>query len=360
MYTPPTTSEIEAQIIARIESGLGQSVPILPTAFVRILAAALSAPLALLYRVIAWAMRQIFPQTGDAEALIYIAGQYDLVRSPSVAAELTITISGDNGTDIPAGTLWTTDGLVYAQAAIATIAGGSATATIEALVSGIDGNIANGTALTPASPIAGVSGAVVASTVTDGVDEESIETFRSRVIDRMRYQPQGGSAADYVQWAREVAGIVAAFAFRVGTDVVVYPLLSLTGTSRVPDASKLTEVQNYLQAPERRPLCATVYAQAATERTVDVTITGVSPSDAATKALIEDAIESYLYARYPRQYSDEPLATDVIAVAAIWSSIFATGAIATAVTMTISGIGSATTYTLPAGEIAKLGSVTWA
>jgi uncharacterized phage protein gp47/JayE len=360
MYTPPTTAEIETEIISRIESAIGQTVPILPVAFARVLAAALSGPIALLYRVIAWAARQIVPQTADIEALTYLGDQYGLSRNPSVAAILSLSVAGDDGTEIPAGTIWTASGRTYSQTALAVIAGGTALASVKASDGGSAGNLANGATVSPSSPIAGVTSATVASTLTTGTDEETIDTFRARVIQRMRAQPQGGSAADYVRWALEVSGIAAAYAYRVGTDVVVYPLIALDGAGRIPGAPKLAEVQAYLQAPERRPLCATVYALGATERTVSVTITGLSPADAATKAAIVSAIESYLYSRYPRQYSDEPLATDTVAVAAIWSIIFAAGAVAAAVTMSVSGIGTAPTYVLAPGEIAAPGAVTWA
>lgn len=361
MYTPPTRAEIEAQIISAIEGRTGQNTPLLSRAFTRVLAVALSGALWLLYQLALWAMRQAFPQTADAESLAYLGDWYDMPRNPAVAAILSITVSGDDGTVVPAGTLWTGGACVYQQAADVTIAAGVATAEVSCLAAGADTTLGIGDATTLPSPLAGVTGAVVASVLVDGVDQESLDDYRARIAFRMRNQPQGGSAADYIRWASEVSGIVGGHVKLSGTDVIVYPLASLTGSARVPDAGKLAEVEDYLQDPSRRPLCATVYAQAATERTVDVQITGLDPSDSATKANIVAGIQAYLYAAYPRQFTDALAPTHIVSAAAIWGIIIAQGAVATGVTVTISGIGSGvTTYELPIGEIVKPGTISWA
>lgn len=364
MYVPPSTSEIAAQIIAAIEARIGQTTPVLPVAFVRVLAFALAGPLALAYRFITWAYRQIFPATADAESLAYLGDKYEMPRGAAVAARLQLTVSGDDGTNVPAGTLWASavSRLVYEQVTLAVISGGVASVEVECLTPGAAGNLADSSALSLPSPLPGVTGAVVSSTVVTGEDEEALDTYRARLLQRMREQPQGGAAGDYIRWALEVAGIVKAFATRnSGGDVLVYPLVATTGSARVPAAGKLAEVEAYLQDPARRPLAANVYAITTTERTVDVTVTGLSPADDATKANILSAIEDYLYAAYPRQYLDDPSPTHIISLAALWGIIIAQGAVATGVTMAVSGIGSGvTTYEIPMGEIVKLGALSWA
>lgn len=361
MYTPPTRTDIEAQIITAIETRTGQTVPLLARAFSRFLAAAIAGALWLLYQVVLWAVKQIFPATADAEALGYLADWYELPRGASVAAVLTLTISGDTGTVIPAGTLWTAGGIVYTQLTEQTIAGGTATADAQALETGVDTTQLVGAALTLPSPLAGVSGAVVAAVVTEGADEESLDDWRARLTARMRTQPQGGAIGDYILWACEVLGIVTAHAVRTGTDIYVYPLQDTTGSARVPGVAKLAEVQLYLQDPERRPLCATVYALAAVPRTATVTITSVTPNDAATKARITTAWQDYCYSRYPLQFLDDPSPANVFSLADVWALVVASGALSTGVTLGLSGIGSGvTSYTVPVGEIIEPGVITWA
>ena len=362
MVTIPTIAEIRAQIIADIEGRIGTTVPLAPKAFIRVLATALAGALSLLYRVAAWVYKQIFPQTADDQALLLQGERYGIIRTAAVKAQLTATATGDDGTIIPVGTLGVhADGQVYSLTVAAEIAAGTATISIEALLAGDAGNREPADTLTIASPIAGLDAEfTIVSTVTTGEDQEAIEDYRTRVMERMANHPQGGAAPDYVGWAREVAGIVKAFAFRTGAGyVTVYPLQAITGTDRIPDAPKIAEVEAYVGADERRPLCANVVGGTMTELDVDVEITDLLPNDAATKAAIEADIEAYLYAAYPRQYIDEPAPTDIVSVAAIWGIVHAAGATASAIDMLVDS-NPATAYTLDEDEIVALGALTWA
>lgn len=361
MITLPTVAQIRDQIISDIEGKIGQTVPVLPRAFFRVLATALAGVLALLYRFGAWIYDQIFPQTADSEALGRIGTQYGIIRKASVSAVLTATATGTNGTTIPAGTLWTYNGAVYQQTADADIAAGSATITIEALTSGDAGNIANGQIIKIGTPQAGVvESSAIASTVTLGEDQEAIEDYRRRIIQRLQQRPQGGAAADYVGWALEVPGIVKAFAYRTAPgDVTVYPMAALSG-ARVPDAPKLAEVQAYLSDDHRRPLCANVYAAALTERTFTMTVTTLQPDTSEMRAAVESAWSAHLLGRFPRQYSDEANPTDYISKAALYGEAVAAGALLIDFSLYINGSGVAiSSHQLTSSELAKLGAVTW-
>jgi uncharacterized phage protein gp47/JayE len=363
MISTPTASELTAQVLSDIEGFVGQSSPILPKAFIRVLARAIGGALSLLYRVIAWTYEQIFPATAAIEALTRMGEQYGIGQRPAAFAVLDIQVIGTIGALVPAATVWRgSNNLSYIQTALVEITGsGTVTARVECLEGGVLGSLGIGNTLEAASPVSGVDGASVLAIQIEGEDEETTEQYRARILQRIAGQPQGGSAADYVRWAMEVPGIIKAFAFRTDAgEVTVYPLEADTGTARVPAAGKLAEVLAYIDNTSRRPLCATVLAIAMTERTVDITITTLSPSDATTKAAITSELQRYLYAAYPKQYPDEENPTNVISVAAIWSAILDSGAAAASVTMTVSGTGAVTSYSLPNAEICKLGTITWA
>lgn len=361
--TIPTAAELKAQIIADVEGALGQSVPILTRAFVRVLAGALAGIQVLGYRYGLWVSRQIFAATAERDALVLRGAQYGLSPSAAVAPILTATATGTNSTDIPAGTLWVSaTGFVYSQTALATIAGGTATITVECLTAGVDANLDDGDTISLASPIAGVdSDATIASTTTSGTDAESTASFRAQVQAREAYRPQGGSAADYVQWALEVAGIVKAFAHRLTPGyATVYPMIALTGAAgeRIPGGAKLTEVENYLSDLSRKPLQSTPVAVAMTEVEFDITITSLSPDTAAIRSAIEDALEAYLLTRFPKQYPDETAPTDVVSTAALSGVAVDAGMQAGVLTMEADAT-PVDDYTLDAGELAILGTVTW-
>jgi uncharacterized phage protein gp47/JayE len=361
MITIPTINQVRDQIVADIEAKIGQTIPAPPKAFFRVLATAQAGVIVLLYRFGAWLYRQIFPQTADAEALGRIGEQYGLTRKASVAAVLTAQATGINDTTIPAGTLWTREGQVYQQTAAVDIAAGVATITIAATTAGSVANIANGQTVAIASPLAGVDeAATITATTTEGEDQEELESYRLRIMQRQANRPQGGAAPDYIGWALEVAGIVKAFAYRTGVgEVTVYPLQSLT-SNRIPDGSKLSEVQTYLQDTGRRPLCADVLTAAMTERIISVTVTSISPDTSAIREAVETAWESYLLRAFPVQYADEVNPTAAITLAALYAQAFASGATGIIITMSIDGTpGTIQGYTLQSSEIVKLGTVTW-
>lgn len=362
MITIPTVAQIRDQIITDIESKIGQTIPALPKAFFRVLATALAGVLSLLYRFGAWVYDQIFPQSADDEALVRIGEQYGLVRAPAVAATLTATATGTNGTVIPGGTLWQANGVVYQQTDSVAISAGSAAITVQALTTGDSTNLANASTISLSTPQAGVDNeATITGTTTTGEDAEALETYRARILQRLQQRPQGGATPDYIGWALEVPGIVKAFAFRTGAgEVTVYPLIALSGT-RIPDASKLAEVETYLQDTRRRPLCAIVFADAMTERTIAPTITSMQPDTADLRAAVEAAWSAYLLRAYPAQYPDEAMPTNVISLASLYAEALGAGAKAITLTMKINGnVANIESYVLADNEIVKLGTVTWA
>jgi len=353
----PTVAEIKAQIITDIETSIGATIPIMPKAFVRVLATALAGVIHLAYRFGLWVYKQIFAATADIEALISKAAEYGMTRNAAISAILTATVTGTTGITIPAGTLWSTAaGVVYEQEDAITLTAGTGTITIAALTGGIIGNLANGLLVTLASPISGVDAdATIASTVTTGEDAEAVEDFRTRLVERIRFRPGVGTAVDYIRWAREVTGIVKAFAFNTAPgQVTVYPLLAITGASRIPAAGKITEVQDYLNVVTRKPLGAEVLAAAMTEIPVDLELSALVPDSAGLRTEIEDAIEAYLYTRYPRQYTDE-VATNIVSLASLYGVASDTGA--QSITIASSSMGAG--LTLDDDEIVTLGTVTW-
>jgi uncharacterized phage protein gp47/JayE len=362
MIQVPGVAQIRDQIIADIESKIGQTIPAMPKAFFRVLATAFAGVLSLLYRFGAWIYDQIFPQTAGIEALLRIGAQYGIVRTPAVAARLTALATGEAGTIIPVGTLWQFSGLVYSQLASEEITeSGDTEITIQALTAGADTNRTEDDEVALVAPIAGVDReAVIISTVITGEDEETIEAYRSRILFRLARRPQGGSAADYVTWALEVAGVVKAFAFRTAPgEVTVYPLVALTG-DRIPDVTKLGEIEAYLQDTARRPLCADVYAAAMTERVIDITVTTLQPQTVALQQAIETAWATWFLGRFPRQYADESNPTNFVSLSSLYREASGAGASLIEFELYIDDEVSPITYhELADDEIVRLGDVTW-
>jgi len=357
--TRPTTNEIRDQILADIQSGFGLSDPLPPRSVWGVLATALAGALSLVYRFAQWARNQIFTQTADREQLLKRGREYGL--SPIPAQEWRGTVEATGSGVITAGTLYTAGDYVYEVTLSETISG-TTSVEVRALDAGSAANLSAGDTVELSSPLAGVDReATVASTTQTGEDAESTELFRARLLQRQQNQPQGGAIPDYIVWATEVPGIAEAHVVQPSPGFVnVYPLTDDPApANRIPSGAKLTEVTAYLQDPRRKPLNSTVNALAATELDFDVDIADLIPNTVTVKTAVESAIESYMYERRPRQYSNEPDARDVVSAALLTKIAIDAGADVATVTLKNAGGSTITDYELQGGELARLRTLTW-
>lgn len=356
----PTIAEIRNQILSDIQTGLGLSSPLPSRSVWGVLATALAGVIHLLYRFGFWAYQQIFTSTADEQALILRASEYGLTRTPAQSFRGTATCTGVNDTNIPSGTLFQVNGIVYASQALAIVSGGTATITIESLEPSRLSNREIGDEITLVNPLAGLNNiSTIASIIQAGEDAEPIEDFRRRLANRQAFQPQGGAIPDYVLWATEVPGISEAYPTQPTPGVVnVYPIA--TGTPRIPTSGKLTEVTNYLNEDVRRPLGpVTIQALAFTDIEFDVDISGLQPNNAQTQSDIEDALEAYFLSRRPQIYTDEVNPRDVISQSDVTREVANAGARVATVVLKNAGGTPIASYTLDPNELAVLRTLTW-
>ncbi|MEZ3186036.1 baseplate J/gp47 family protein [Pseudomonas sp. LM13] len=158
-----------------------------------------------LHAHIAYRERNFLPdERADAEGVERWAGLLGLwYREPTYAAG-SAELSGIAGALLAAGTvLQSTQGVLYVTLADATLAGATASVTIRAQEAGAAGNLEPGARLTLLSPTPGVQStlSVGSAGLTGGADAESLDGLRTRVLNRLRNPPRGGSLADYKTWA---------------------------------------------------------------------------------------------------------------------------------------------------------------
>lgn len=356
--TIPTLQQLRDQIITDIEST--RSTPLPAKSAWRGFATALAGVLVLVYRFGAWCYRQIFVSTCDQAALMLKGQDFDVDYQYATPAQIIATATGIDGSVIDTTRSYSAGGLIYQVQTAVTILLGSAQVSLKCLTPGTSGNLSSGVTLQATSPVVGVSDALIwGAAVVLGTDDQDIEDYRSQVKARLATPPQGGAVPDYIQWAREVPGVVAAFVARtVAGFVTVYPLVGV-GASRLPNVAQQAAVLAYLQSPYRSILgCSSVSVAASTELSVVVTITGGLPSDTATKAAVQSAIQTHLWSRVPLQYPDE-VPKNIISTANLTAIAIASGLQSGVVTMTVGGV-TMTTRPLAIYELAALsGAVVW-
>jgi uncharacterized phage protein gp47/JayE len=292
-FNRPTLSELQTQAEADLAGRLGLGA-LLRRGILRALARMVAGLVHLLHGHLAWLARQIFPDTADDVELERWAGLYGLVRKIAEKAEGQVQFTGTNGALVPSGTrMRRADAAEFETLADATIGSGVATADVAAVVAGAAGDTSAGLAVLQLSPaLAGISleVEVLAPGILAGSDAETDEELRDRLVARLRAGSRGGSAADYEAWALEVGGVSRAWALPLlygpGTVGVTFFVSSGVGAP-IPDAGKITEVQDYIDA--RRPVTAAATVFAPGLATVDVTV-AITPDTAAVRAAVTVAL----------------------------------------------------------------------
>lgn len=171
--------------------------------------------------------------TASGAALDLKAGDWFVTRKPAIRAAGTIEIlrpGGGEAIAIPAG--WSqlitqaAPGLspvVFLTLEEVTLALGATKAevTAQALLGGVEGNIAANTVLIPQSPILGiesVGGFKAKANFTGGVNEEEDEAFRERIRLTIQGRINGASAA-YSAAALGIAGVTSVKVLKAGETV---------------------------------------------------------------------------------------------------------------------------------------------
>jgi uncharacterized phage protein gp47/JayE len=167
------------------------------------------------------------------------AGTYRLVATISNNTATTYT---DNATDAAAasGSLALIDDTAHQVVLLA-----------EAMVPGVEGNVAIGTITELTDAPSELLGVTNPAAFTGGTDQEDTEDYRLRLLDRIQ-SPQTGSPNDVASWAEEIDGVESATVFpndNVGTAAPGHVTVRISGPGgTIPPANVITDVQNALNA----------------------------------------------------------------------------------------------------------------
>lgn len=297
----PTLDEIRSDLYADIESRLPGLDPLPRHSMVGALATACAGALHELYGYLAWIAEQAIPDTAEAEYVERWAGMWGLARTAAISARGSIAVTGTAAAIVPAGTVWQAGGAgaQYVSDARVVLAADGAVIPVQAREAGPDGNAPAGAVVSLVSPLAGVdSTGTVRIALTGGAAAESDDGLRARLIARISAPPGGGTASDYVQWARAaLADVTRAWATPRATGlgtVTVYVMTddATPSTGGIPSAGVVTAVQAYIDA--RRPVTAAVTVQAPTAVPLAVTIDALTPDTAAVREAIEAEMEDLI------------------------------------------------------------------
>jgi hypothetical protein len=396
MPTPPTTAALSANIIAQLESSLSQTIPLLPKAFARVLAKVLAAVVILLYRYAGFSLLQQFIRYASFEETevngqkirplvewgrqIGVGDPIDSIRAELVAR---VTVLNQVGS-LAAGSqlVRQVTGVIYQVVSAEPLDDVTVDVTIIASSDpdgngggGTIGNLEVGDAVEFANPLPNVATvATIVSTSVIGIDAETEDEYRGRVLDYSQSQPQGGAYADYRIWGAGVPGVSNIYPYTGSpgeVDVYVECKIALDPDG-IPDTVLLSDVNDAIQfdsagLASRRQVGAAVNVLPITRTEVDVVVNGLAvpagADEAAIEALIEAGVDEYLRGREPFIVGLSVLPRqDVVTQGAVAGAVVeiasAEGATIATVETSIGGLDFIVRV-LGNGEKLKLGTITF-
>ncbi|WP_168793607.1 baseplate J/gp47 family protein [Paraburkholderia aromaticivorans] len=382
-YSRPTLTALRTQIWSDITGAAGLVVSLLQKAVLKIVGSALAALVFGLYGYLDWIAKQAVPFTSTDE---FLAGWGALKNTYLLAATqtvLTVQFTGANATRLPGATgVNRGDGFAYTTNSDADVSGTTVTVNITAVTAGSAGNCDVGTAVVLASAVPGIqSTGTVTAVVTSGADVETQDDFRDRVMLAFQKPVQGGDQDDYVEWARDVAGVTRAWCspngFGPGT-VVVYFMMDAAEAAHAGFPQGTNGVSQYDQGPggaprdtpatgdqltvanaiiTEQPVTALVYLCAPVQNQIGFTIGGLSGASSATQAAIEAAL-SDLMIREGAPAGEIDLSDVNSAIGSVPGSA---GYLINAITSTVGGVTTTypanTNITNGTGQLPVLGAV---
>lgn len=359
-YSRPTLAELARR--AEGELSLSDDQTLRRNLFIP-LARAISAQTHGLYGYGQWIKNQIHPQHCDDDTLervhapIWLNGG----RKAAAAARGQIQVHGNPGAEIEQGTLYARlDRVEYAvPTGVVLPESGTAAISIVCLTPGQAGNTEPGATLRLTSPLPGVTleASVLAPGLTEGADDEDIETLRTRVLEARRNGGQVGRPWDWEAWAKEVPGVTRAWCAPqlAGRGTVTVFFVRDDEPDIYPDTNERATVQAHLEATGL-PF-GEVFAIAPIRKQVALTI-GISPDTPEVRAAARDAL-ARVFAR-----TASPVARD--ANGRTLRPVTGITILRSHLTQALSGAVGEQDHTLlggdivcEIGELAELGEITW-
>lgn len=325
-----TVEEVNNLIITGLESELNTTFRLLPKSFVKVLAKVLAGTYMTLYKQQAWIFLQLFVDSATFDEVNVLGhkirplvkwGELVGIGDPEDATQwegtVTVTVTSVN-TYLMQGTQFknSATGKIYITTESRLLANASETIPIKCAEAGTAGNLSVDDELQAVNALSNIDRkAVCAAVTTVATDSETAESYRARVRNRWRVQPQGGSLSDYRKWASEVGNVLQTYIYKdddTASGVIIY--VSADTDSRIPSAGLLLEVgEACTYDPDtgeaRKPIGAVIdpandgtytNIKAVTVTDFDVKITGYSEDEMTSfTASCKSNIGAYFNEREP-------------------------------------------------------------
>jgi len=366
-YQKPTIKDIYSRVRADLETRIKQNstqttrVRILRESLLSILVTVFSGAVYILYGYIEYLSKQIFADTAEKDWLERIGYLYGITKKPATKAKGKAVFWGILGTAIPQGTVVSTSlGQKYQTSELGTIITTQgvyyAIIPIEALESGVAGNYNEQTPtlqLTLETPISGINNSEIYNTEkpSGGVEQETDDELRIRIVARVRKPPSGGRDSDYIAWAKEVSGVGLAWVFENWNGTGTVGVVCTTPSFGILSPTTLAEVQTNIDA--KKPLGVVATAINPVVKLCSPYIKLEPFNDIGIRTKVQEALDALFIA--------ESVPSGAILKSHINSAVYSTGANNIEVVYFSEGSGAFYGDIQMTGfDLAKLGTITFA
>jgi uncharacterized phage protein gp47/JayE len=307
-YTP-TLKETRFQVRDNVRGNLEGADASIPNSLLRVLADVTAKMAHGVMQMQDWLSKQLMPDTSEKEWLDRQAHMWlknadgTTGRKLATLAQGQVYLTGQTWVPVPIGQRLQFGAVQYeTTGTVFLAAGGQPTPTpARALDPGIVGNLEPGAALTVVNPAPGVDNSATIIQMDFGVDEETDDELRDRVLLRIREPPQGGANIDYVQWALGVPGVTRAWCSSMEMGVGTVTVRFMMDNLRASEGGfpRQSDVDNVQAAVDKlRPVAVKdCFVVAPIRRRVNVQISRLIPDTPAVRAAIGVSLELMLRER---------------------------------------------------------------
>lgn len=256
-----------------------------------------AAALHTVYGYIDYLAMNMLPDLCDESWLARHAAMKRCPRKAATSASGYIRWDGVNDNlKVSAGAVIQRDDLLtYTVLRDAVSNGGVLRAPILCSSPGTVGNMDDAQALYLVTPVNGLPSAGLADSIVGGFDNEELEVWRGRVLERYYWTPQGGADPDYVIWAKEVPGITRAWTYRhwMGTGTVGVMVASSDPINPIPDQDTVDAAKEHIE-PLAPVAGSDLYLFVPKNKQVDFKIR-LTPDTPEIRAAVTAELRSFLF-----------------------------------------------------------------
>jgi uncharacterized phage protein gp47/JayE len=308
-WTTPTLKETRFLVRDQVRAKVDGADASIPNSILRVLSDVCAGLCHLVLQYVDWLARQLMPDTSEKEWLERQAHMWLKNADGTTGKKLAtlavgqVALTGQTWQPVPIGQRLQSGNVQYETTAVVFLAAGAAPtpAPARALDPGIIGNLEPGAPLTVVNPSPGLDNTATVITMDHGVDDETEDELRARVLLRIREPPQGGANIDYVQWALSVPGVTRAWCSSIEMGMGTVTVRFMMDNLRADEGGfpRQSDVDNVYTAIDKlRPVAVKdMFVVAPIRQRVNVQIARLIPDTPTVRAAIGVSLQLMLNER---------------------------------------------------------------